>query len=77
MKTNLIRWLVCCCCGSHTLGRQWWNRDQGFGLCPSCWRTHYQHEPNSCGVKGYHFAIRIPKDELIKNWRRYKVLAKK
>jgi len=31
-----IRRLECCCCGSTTRGRQWWNRDEGYGLCPKC-----------------------------------------
>lgn len=30
------RFLKCCCCGAATQGAQWWNRDNGFGLCPSC-----------------------------------------
>ena len=33
---NRVRKLQCCCCGSETYGRQWWNRDAGFGLCPKC-----------------------------------------
>jgi len=28
--------LTCCCCGQGTRGRQWWNRDTGFGICKSC-----------------------------------------
>ena len=31
-----VRDLCCCCCGSRTHGRQWWNRDKGYGLCPGC-----------------------------------------
>src|SRR5687768_17570220 len=30
--------LTCCCCGTSTRGRQWYNRDTGFGLCPKCAR---------------------------------------
>jgi hypothetical protein len=33
---NRIRTLTCCCCGASTRGRQWWNRDTGFGICPPC-----------------------------------------
>jgi hypothetical protein len=29
-------YLRCCCCGGGTRGRQWWNRDTGFGLCDDC-----------------------------------------
>lgn len=31
-----IRTLICCCCGQYTEGRQWWNRDTGYGLCNKC-----------------------------------------
>lgn len=26
----------CSCCGGETIGRQWHNRDTGWGLCVSC-----------------------------------------
>lgn len=28
--------LECCCCGEATRGRQWWNRDTGYGVCTAC-----------------------------------------
>ena len=28
--------LDCCCCGGGCKGRQWHNRDTGYGLCPKC-----------------------------------------
>lgn len=28
--------LTCCCCGDATTGRQWRNRDTGWGLCVNC-----------------------------------------
>ena len=28
--------LLCSCCDGLTYGRQWWNRDAGFGLCVDC-----------------------------------------
>src|SRR5690554_239123 len=31
-----IQRLRCACCGDMTRGRQWHNRDKGFGLCPRC-----------------------------------------
>lgn len=34
--TSPIRSLTCCCCSASTRGRQWYNRDTGFGLCPKC-----------------------------------------
>lgn len=35
-KVEPIRRLTCCCCGESTMGRQWWNRDTGYGLCVKC-----------------------------------------
>ena len=28
--------LKCSCCGGNTIGRQWHNRDKGWGLCSGC-----------------------------------------
>ena len=28
--------LICCHCGGGCVGRQWWNRDTGYGVCRSC-----------------------------------------
>jgi hypothetical protein len=28
--------LTCSCCGSSHLGRQWHNRDAGYGICVKC-----------------------------------------
>ncbi len=38
MKTNStdVKTLVCCSCGGVTTGRQWHNRDLGYGLCGKC-----------------------------------------
>lgn len=35
-KYGPVRTLQCCCCGAPTRGRQWWNRDKGYGLCAGC-----------------------------------------
>ena len=35
-KIKPVRTLTCCCCGGETRGRQWWNRDTGYGLCVDC-----------------------------------------
>jgi hypothetical protein len=34
--SNPVIQLECSCCGKCTKGRQWWNRDNGYGLCPDC-----------------------------------------
>ena len=58
-----IRTLTCCCCGEYTRGRQWWNRDTGYGLCPSCadWLADGRETPeemrNRYGERGTHYAI--------------------
>ena len=52
----------CSCCGQLTKGRQWHNRDTGYGLCPDCAaiiapkETPEQME-RSYGVKGVHYCI--------------------
>ena len=62
-KSRPIVRLSCCCCGESTTGRQWWNRDTGFGLCPKCakWLSDREtpEEMKSCyGVEGIHYNIK-------------------
>ena len=54
--------LVCSSCGAALRGRQWHNRDVGFGLCPSCvaWiktRESKQEMLQNYGVEGMHYAV--------------------
>jgi hypothetical protein len=35
-NTNAIKRLECCWCGQTTKGRQWCNREKGYGLCGKC-----------------------------------------
>lgn len=35
-EDNRIRNLYCNCCGAQTRGRQWHNRDTGYGMCTDC-----------------------------------------
>lgn len=58
------RRLTCCCCGESCTGRQWYNRDTGYGICVSCaneWEKNPRVGPDelkrSCGVRGVHFDI--------------------
>jgi len=46
MKSHVVR-LTCCVCGSRCQGRQWWNRDAGYGLCGPCahWLTAVHRTP--------------------------------
>ncbi len=57
-----IKELICCCCGQYTPGRQWWNRDNGYGLCEKCAEIISKKEDEetmkSCyGERGIHYAI--------------------
>lgn len=58
-KTRL---LICSCCGQSCRGRQWWNRDKGYGLCDECADRIGQRETveemRDCyGEKGVHYYI--------------------
>jgi hypothetical protein len=59
--------LECCCCGSGTYGRQWWNRDTGYGLCPGCFEMNgvadvaHGQEARSFGVRGVHWDVPSPR----------------
>ncbi len=61
VKEKPIQTLTCCCCGELTQGRQWWNRDTGYGLCAACAERISKSEDdetvkNCYGVKGIHYA---------------------
>ena len=61
--------LICSCCDGDTIGRQWWNRGHGFGVCPKCadWISKHRpfgHDPMTAeemhmdyGVKGIHYGV--------------------
>jgi hypothetical protein len=67
-----VRWLVCACCGSEARGRQWPNRDTGYGVCLRCADANtakYGEGDASVGqrgmttralygVRGYHFDVK-------------------
>lgn len=36
VKFSRIKKLRCCICGQDAKGRQWWNRDNGYGICGRC-----------------------------------------
>lgn len=59
---NPPRSLTCCCCGESTIGRQWYNRDTGFGLCAKCaaWIATRENEETmkqNYGIKGVHYEV--------------------
>lgn len=54
--------LECCCCGGGTTGRQWWNRDTGYGICVPCGVDQEQTESPATmisyyGHKGVHWFV--------------------
>lgn len=62
-KPVMGSYMRCCCCGGGTRGRQWWNRDTGFGLCDECIDdvgvadVAIGATAASYGVRGYHWDI--------------------
>lgn len=66
-QTELMRprSLLCCCCGQKTWGRQWFNRDTGYGLCVNCIEycsrdTTPEQFQSRYGVRGVHFDVKEP-----------------
>lgn len=59
--------LTCSWCGGSTMGRQWWNRDTGYGLCVICITLNPEadmprgHVSRGFGKRGYHYDL-IPVD---------------
>ena len=52
--------LTCCCCGNLTSGRQWWNRDTGYGICKRCADDEIGADcpqASAYGTRGVHFDI--------------------
>lgn len=64
MKTlSPPRTLSCCCCGQPAKGRQWWNRDAGYGVCKPCGDDTARKEGEQAarsyyGERGVHWDIR-------------------
>lgn len=62
-RAKPIRDLACNCCGGYTRGRQWWNRDTGYGMCSKCiaWvRSRGMSEEeirDLYGVEGVHWGV--------------------
>lgn len=62
-QPSKVRLLDCCVCGGGAYGRQWHNRDTGYGLCDSCadWLksigTSEQEMKECYGVEGIHYKV--------------------
>lgn len=55
--------LTCCCCGDATQGKQWWNRDTGYGMCSACIAYVKEHGMSEAeialnyGQAGIHYPV--------------------
>lgn len=61
--------LQCSCCRSETKGRQWHNRDAGYGLCNKCVafvsaREDVQSMLRNYGIKGVHYYVSMEYSEI-------------
>lgn len=58
-----VKHMTCAVCDQPTKGRQWWNRDKGFGVCPKCIDrmkgrgTSDEEIENLYGKKGVHWGV--------------------
>lgn len=63
MRTQIpARRLRCCVCAGEAYGRQWHNRDTGYGVCEPCVdfvgeRESPEEIRSLYGIKGYHYAV--------------------
>jgi hypothetical protein len=69
MKNPKILSLSCACCGQSTRGRQYFEQDNGYGVCPKCvawiiekeknnqYETGEQYVRRCYGINGYNFNI--------------------
>ena len=61
-RAECVRRLWCAVCGAETQGRQWWNRDIGYGVCIPCGdecaaKDGYQESVLLYGNRGEHWGI--------------------
>ena len=62
-KLDRIRNLICCCCGAGLKGRQWHDRDTGYGLCDGCIDFCEARGNNpTYGIEGVHYGIKFNRD---------------
>lgn len=54
-KKGPMQHLICSCCGAPTLGRQWWNRDTGYGICDDC--VDFVQAPRTEGAESSGYGI--------------------
>lgn len=60
-----IKRLTCACCGELALGRQWYNRDTGYGACLKCveWSKSRGESDEEIkeyyGIRGIHYGVEL------------------
>ena len=61
--------LTCGCCGERAPGKQHWNHDTGYGLCPRCAlmfatdpREHMREELKGYGKAGVNYAAPLTRE---------------
>ena len=59
---GLIKTLRCCVCDASTKGRQWFNRDTGYGICSSCAASEKakllpEEMKSNYGIEGTHYFL--------------------
>lgn len=61
-----MKTLQCGCCGERTKGKQHWNQDTGYGLCPRCVKFLIDRseldELKGYGKAGVNFAAPLSRD---------------
>jgi len=58
-------YLRCCCCDGKAVGRHWFNRDVGYGLCDKCIDVNLKGSSlleltRMAGYRGFHYGILKP-----------------
>lgn len=58
--------IICAVCGMPAHGRQWWNQDDEYGICPSCAKELEEkygkaYVEDCYGKEGVHWGIQNQK----------------
>lgn len=78
MSVMAIRRLVCACCGESTKGRQWHDRDAGYGVCASCFsetagKQGLEEAERLYGKTGIHHSLEAVKLTPLQSFKAYAV----
>ena len=73
MDNKPAKTMLCTCCGDYTKGRQWFNQDKGYTVCPKCAVSMKTYKPfgrdsiesnpeyfkQTYGVAGIHYDVGV------------------